>query len=111
MSGRAGRQGHGPNIKAYVLAIKACFHVLLAVYFNGFPVQYCMEKQIGGAFLQGFSPGIVAFLRAFLAFLRLFSEFYLVNIFSVHYSTRVSYSRYWVYFITTVGLLEISPPN
>ena len=33
-------------------------------------LQYCMEKNIGGAFLSAF---LRAFLRAFLAFLRLFS--------------------------------------
>ena len=32
-------------------------------------IQYCIEKNIGGAFLR-------AFLMAFLAFLRLFSGFF-----------------------------------
>ena len=39
-----------------------------------FNLQYLIEKNIGGAFLGAFLRAFLAFLKACLAFLRLFSE-------------------------------------
>ena len=50
--------------------------------------QYFIEKQFGGAFLRAFLRVFLAFLRAFLAFLWLFSDFFMINYFSIQYSNK-----------------------
>ena len=51
---------------------------------NKSPCTY--GEKFGAAFLPAFLRAFLAFLTAFLAFPRLFSEFHLVDYFSIQYS-------------------------